>query len=164
MCCRNTVREREREREREFTHISLLWQKPFLWSSAAAGEYTRRADRSAWVTSGSLPSLEKPTDPSDWATTGSLPSIQNYRTYNVFSSPMRKYEHLLCLTYFSVYGWLSVLTYFRFFLVICWSYLPKKISVTLTKGNKLYFRHHLLYFSFLWKHFDDVILRPPWIC
>ena len=52
-------------------------------------------------------------------------------------------------TYFSVYGWLSELTYFRFFfLVICWSYLQMEISVTLSIGNKLY---HILYFSFLWK-------------
>ena len=54
-------------------------------------------------------------------------------------------------TYFSVYGWLSELTHFRFFSVICWSYLRTDISVTLSIGNKLYSRHHILYFSFLWK-------------
>ena len=54
-------------------------------------------------------------------------------------------------TYFSVYGWLSKLTYFRFFPVICWSHLRTEISVTLFLGNKLYSRHHILYFTFLWK-------------
>ena len=54
-------------------------------------------------------------------------------------------------TYFSVYCWLSELTYFRFFPVICWSYLWMEISVTLSIGNKSYSRHHILNFSFLWK-------------
>ena len=31
---------------------------------------------------------------------GPLPSFQNYRPYVIFSSPMRKYEHPLRLTYF----------------------------------------------------------------
>ena len=39
-------------------------------------------------------------------------------------------------------GWLSELTYFRFFPVICWSYLRTEISVTLSIVNKLYSRHH----------------------
>ena len=54
-------------------------------------------------------------------------------------------------TYFSVCGWLSELTHFGFFPVNCWSYLRTEISVTLSLGNKLYSRHHTLYFSFLWK-------------
>ena len=33
-----------------------------FWSSMTAREHTRGADRSAWVTSGSLPSLERPAD------------------------------------------------------------------------------------------------------
>ena len=53
---------------------------------------------------------------------------------------------------------------FFFFLIICWSYLGTEISVILSIGNKLYSRHQILYLSFLWKHFVDVILRPPWIC
>ena len=81
---------------------------------------------------------------------GSLPSVQIYRPYIFFSSPMWKYEHPLRLPYFSVYGWLSELTYFRFFTVICWSYLRTEISVPLSIGNELYSRHHILYFSFLW--------------
>ena len=72
------------------------------------------------------------------ATSGSLSSVQIYRPYIVFSSPMRKYEHPLRLTYFSVCGWLLELTYFCFFLVICWSYLRTEISVTQSIGNKLY--------------------------
>ena len=51
-----------------------------------------------------------------------------------------------------------------FFPLICWSYLRKEISVTLSIGNKLYSRHHILYFSFLGKHIVGVILWPPWIC
>ena len=49
--------------------------------------------------------------------------------------------------------WLVIGTYILlfFFLAISWSYLQTKISVTLSIGNKLYSRHHLLYFSFLWK-------------
>ena len=44
-----------------------------------------------------------------------------------------------------------------FFPVLCWCYLRTEISVTLSIGNKLYSLHHILYFSFLWKHFVDVI-------
>ena len=107
--------------------------------------------------------LERPAGslPLVWATSRSLPSVQNYRPYTVFLSPMRKYEHPLHITYFSVYGWLSGLTFFPFFPEIC---LRTEISVTLSTGNKLYSCHHILYFSFLWKHFVDVISRPPWIC
>ena len=65
---------------------------------------------------------------------------------------------------FSVYGSLSELTYFRCFTVICWSYQRTDISVILSNGNKLLSRHHPLFFSFLWNHFLDVILRPYWIC
>ena len=55
-------------------------------------------------------------------------------------------------TYFSVYGWLSELTsFFCCFSVICWPYLQMEISVTLYIGNRLYSRHHILHFSFLWK-------------
>ena len=54
-------------------------------------------------------------------------------------------------TYFSVYGWLSELRYFRFFPLICWSNLWKEISVTLCIGNKLYSCYYILYFSFLRK-------------
>ena len=68
-------------------------------------------------------------------------------------------------TYFSVYVWLSQFTYsWVFFPVICWSYLWTEISVTLSIGKKLYSRHNLLFFSFLWDHFVDVILRQRWIC
>ena len=53
-------------------------------------------------------------------TSGSLLSVQIYRLYIVFSSPMRKYEHPLRFTYFSVCGWLWELKYFVFFFsVIC---------------------------------------------
>ena len=51
-----------------------------------------------------------------------------------------------------------------YFPVICWSYLGTEISVTLSIGDKLYSCHHLFFFSFLWDHFVDVILRPHWIC
>ena len=61
---------------------------------------------------------------------------------------------------FSVYDWLSELTFFSFFPVICWSYLRTEIST----GNKLHSRHHPLFFFFRWNHFVDVILRPHWIC
>ena len=65
---------------------------------------------------------------------------------------------------FSVFGWLSELTYFRFcFPVICWSYLRTEISVTLSISSELYSRFHILFFSFQWNHFVGVILRMHWI-
>ena len=48
---------------RESSRISLFsGGDPFCWSGAAAGEHTRGADRSAWVTSGFLPSIERTAD------------------------------------------------------------------------------------------------------
>ena len=91
---------------------------------------TSRSLPFAWVTNGSLSFA--------WATSRSLPSVQNYRPYIVFSGPMRKYENPFRFTYFSVCGRLSELTYFRFFPVICWSYLRRKISVTLSISIKSY--------------------------
>ena len=65
---------------------------------------------------------------------------------------------------FSVYGWLSELTYFQCFPVICWSYLQTEVSVTLSIGNKQYSSPFSFIFSFLWNHFVDVILWAHWIC
>ena len=75
----------------------------------------------------------------------------------------KSHEHACSPAYFSVYGWLSELTCFFYFPVICWSYLRTEISITLSIGNKLYSRRHLIFFSFLWDHLVDVILWPPWI-
>ena len=112
-------------------------------SSAMAGEHTQGADRSAPVTS------------------SSLPSVQNYRPYIIFSSPMRIYEYPLCPHIFLfMAGYRNLRTpisffFFFFFFFFCpviyWSYLWTEISVTLSIGNKLDSRHHNLYFSFLWK-------------
>ena len=72
------------------------------------------------------------------------------------NSPLR--PRIFCL-------WLVIGTYillFFFFPVICWSCLWTEISVTLSIGNKLYSRHHLLLCSFLWNYFVYVILWPHW--
>ena len=114
-----------------FTKTVLATEERWMCSSATAGEHTRGTDRSAWVTSGSLSSLEQPVD-----LLLERSVILDWRQSHVFS----------------VYGWLSKLTYFRFFPVICWSYLLTEISVILSTGNKSHSRHHL-FFSFLWNHF-----------
>ena len=68
----------------------------------------------------------------------------------LFKSPAEVWTssslHIFCL-------WLVIGTYILpgFFPIICWSYLQMEISVTLPIGNKLYSRHHILYFSFQWK-------------
>ena len=95
-----------------------------------------------WETSGPLPFA--------WATSGSLPSVQNYRLYIVFSSPKRKYEHRLRLTYFLFMAGYRNLHTSVFFPVICWSYLRTEISVTLSIGNKLYSSPSSFIFSFQW--------------
>ena len=150
----------------ESSHISFFCGgDPFLWSSATAGEHTRGADRSTWATSGSLPSLERPADlspsfdrPLDLylqsKITDLIFSLKSQTEIWTSSSP----HVFLCL-------WLVIRTYILpFFLLICWSYLRTEISVTLSIGNKLYSRHHILFFSFIWDHFVDVILRPHWFC
>ena len=164
-CSRNTVRES--------SHIYFLWRGPFLSRSATAGWHTRGADWSAWVTSRSLPSLKRPADlslslerPTDlsplferrvdlsprWSDqriSAFSPKLQTL--YCLFKSIEEVWTSSSPHVFFSVYGWLSELTYFRFFTVICWSYLRTEISVTLSIGNKLYSRYHILYFSFLRK-------------
>ena len=119
-----------------------------MWIRETAGELTghiclidSQISHFAWETSRSLPFA--------WVTNGSLPSVQNYRPYTVFSSPMRKYEHPLCLTYFLFMA--GYQGFSGFFPLICWSYLRTEISVTLSIGNKLFSRHHLLFLFFLWK-------------
>ena len=148
MCSRNTVRES--------SHISFFCGgDPFCEVVWLPGEHTLGADRSAWVTSGSLPSLERPAD---------LPLCLSDQRISAFS---QKLQTLYCLFKSHAHKWTSSLpqriflfmvwvigTYITpvfFFPVICWSYLRTEISVTLSIGNKLYSRHHLLYFSFLWK-------------
>ena len=114
--------------------LPFVWETsrplPFAWETSRPLPFVWETSRPlpfAWETSRPLPFL--------WATARSLPSVQNYRLYIVFSSPMRKYEHLLCLTY-----WLVIGTYMLpvFFSVISWSYQWTEISVTLSIGNKSY--------------------------
>ena len=80
-------------------------------------------------------------------------TVQNHIPYIVFSSLMRKYEPASSPTNFLFMAGYRNLHTFGFFPVICRSYLQTEISVTLSIGNKLYSRHHLLFFSFLWNHF-----------
>ena len=94
-----------------FAHIFLLWrpENTHGW-----------ADSFAWVTNGSLTSLEWPADL----------YLQSKITDHILSFKSRV---------FSVYDWLSELTNFRFFPVICWSYPLTEISVILSTGNKIHF-------------------------
>ena len=148
MCSRNTVRES--------WHISFFCGgDPFLWSRATAGEHTRGSRQVYLSDQRTPPSLEWP------ACLCLLSKITDLIYLFKFHAEIRI---SFSPTYFSVYGWLSELTYFGFFLIICWSCLRTEISVTLSIGNKLYSLHHLLFLFFLWNHFVDVILRPHWIC
>ena len=120
MWSRNTVRES--------SHISFFCTvEPFcevLWRPENThGE----AHRFAWVTSRSLPLLERRTD---------LP-LSPERPAGLFKSSARIWTRLFAHA-FSVYGLLSELTYFRFFPVICWSYPRTEISVSLSIANKTY--------------------------
>ena len=121
---------------------------PFAWATCGSLLF-------AWVTSGSLALA--------WATSRSLPSVQNYRPYIVFPVP-HWYMNILIVHVFFCF-WLVIETYIlpSSFPIIGWSYLRTEISVTQSIGNKSYSRNHVLYFSFLWNHFVDVILRSHWI-
>ena len=94
-------------------------------------------DRSAWVTSRSLPSLERSADlPLRLSDQRISPSVQNYRPNIISHAEI----WTSCSPHvFSVYGYLSELIYFRFFPVICWSYLRTEMSVILSTCNKLPF-------------------------
>ena len=110
------------------------------------------ADRFAWVASGYPPSLKSQADPRPFAWTTS-------------SSHPFAWATSRCPTYFLfMAGYRNLYTSVFIFPVICWSYLQTEISDILSTGNKLHSRHHTLFFSFLWNHFVDVILRPHWIC
>ena len=118
LCSRNTVRE--------FAHIFLLWRGPFLWSTATAGKHTQGAGRSAWVTSGSLLSLERLADlPTSLERSADLsPSLERPADLCLqskitdiilsFRIPCGN-MNILFANVFSVYCWLSELTYFRLF-------------------------------------------------
>ena len=112
-----------RNKVTENSHISFFCGRDPFFEVVGRPENTYGgADRFAWVIS------------------GFLPSVQNYRPYIVFQVLWtRLFAHV-----FSVYDWLSELTYFPFFSVICWSYLRTEISVILSTGNKLDSRHHPL--------------------
>ena len=141
--------------ERVRTYLSYV-AGTFLWSNATAGEHTREADRSAWVTSGSLPSLDRPADLSplclsDQRISAFSPKLPTL--YCLFKSPAEVCTSSSPNVFFCL--WLVIGTYilpFCFvFPVICWSYMWTEISVTLSIGDELYSHHHILYFSFLWK-------------
>ena len=93
-----------------------------------------------------------------------LPSVQNYGPYIVFTSTTGIYDPASSPAHFLFMAGYRNLHTSVFFPVICWSYLRTEISITLSIGNELYSRHHLLsFFYFLWNHFVDVILRLHWI-
>ena len=172
-----------------------------------ARKHKREADRSAWVISGFLPSLERPanlsllleqpvdlslylSDQRIFAFSPKLQTLYIYKLWKIcitrkswqfmsrkvgrlinvvrpyisFQVPCRNINILFTHIFFCL--WLVIGTYILpgFFPVICWSYQWMEISVLLSIGNKLYSHHHHLFFSFLWNHFDHVILRLCWIC
>ena len=157
VCSRNTGRES--------SHISFFDGGDTFLEEVRRPENTY--DTFAWVTHRSLRSLEQPAGLSlSLEQTADLslrlrdqqnsplrlsdqrisPSVQNYRPYIVFSSPMRKYEHPLRLTYFFCL-WMIIGTYIlSFFLVICWFYLQTEISITLSIGTN-YILAIVFYFS-----------------
>ena len=83
-----------------------------------------------------------------WVTRKSLPSVQNYRTYVVFSSPMREYETASSPTYFLFMTGYRNLHNSAFFPGNFFILSANEISITLSIGNKLYSSHHLFIFLF----------------
>ena len=154
MCSRNTVRES--------SHLSFFSaEDPFC-------DVVRRPENTPeeltglleWPPGLSLRLRDQRTSPLRIATRGSL-CLQSKITDLIFSLKSQAEIWTSSLPHvFSVYGWLSELTYFRFFPVICWSYLRAEIPVTLSIGNKLYSSPS----SFPVIHFVDVILRLHWTC
>ena len=152
MCSRNTVRER--------LHISFFWGRdPFC-------EVVQRPENTYEELTGLL----------EWLAGLSL-HLRDQQTSSLclsdhwISAFSPKLQTLYCLFKCHVEVWTSsphvLVGYWNlhtsgFFLVICWSYLQTEISVTLSIGNKLHSHHHLLFFSFLWDHFVDVILWLHW--
>ena len=153
MCKRNT--------NRESSHMS------FFWGGDLFCEVVRRPENThgeltgllEWPVGLSLRLRDQWTSPlrlSDYRIFALSPKLQ---TLYSLSSPKRKYEHPLCLTYFLfMAGYRNLLLFF--FPVIFWSYLRTEISVTLSIGNKLYSSP----FCFPVTHFVDVILRLHWTC
>ena len=112
MWSRNTVRES--------SYLSFFCGGDPLCALGRRPENTHwGADMFAWVTSRSL-SQSKIAD-----------LIWSFNSHAEIWT--RLFAHV-----FSVYGWLSELTYFHSFPAICWSSLRTEISVTLSIGNKLY--------------------------
>ena len=144
MWSRNTVRES--------SHIFFFCGGDSLWVLERRSENTQ--DLFARVTRRSLLSLERPADlspllekPTDLTSSLEKPvnlppslerpvdlspslEVQNIYIY-IYIYCLFKYNAGIwtCLfaNVFSVYSWLSELIYFRFFLVICWSYLRTEI-------------------------------------
>ena len=123
MCSRSIVRERERERERERvctylssmadTHICKVVQPPENTHEELRGMLE-------WPAGLSLRLWDQPTSPlslNDQRISAFCPKLQT--SYSFFESLVDIWISS-SPTYFSVYGWLSDLTYFRFFPVILW--------------------------------------------
>ena len=110
-----------------------------FWSSETTEEHTRGADRSAWVTSGCLHSLEGPADlyPSlEWPVDLCLQSkITDLILFFKFQAEVwaSSSPHVF-------FCWLLVMgTYILpFFPVICWLHPRTEICVTLSIGDKLH--------------------------
>ena len=115
----------ETQSGRELAHIFLLWRGPLFLSSATAGQHTRGTDRYAWVTSRSLPSLEKPADLSSSLERPLDLCLQFKITDFIFSlKSQAEIWTSLCFTYFLfMAGYRNLLTsgfFFRLFVdLIC---------------------------------------------
>ena len=131
---------------REFAHIFLLWRKTHTgnWQVCLSDQRVSALCLRDQRTSHFSPNLQ---------TLYCLPK-SHAEVWTSFSPHVFFCLLLVIVTYILV-----------FFPVICWSYLRTEISATLSVCNKLYSRHHILFFSFPWDHFVyDVILRLHWIC
>ena len=143
MCSRNTVSES--------LHTSFFCDRdPFC-------KVVRRPENThgmfAWVTRWSLPSLKGLENLSPSLERPADFCLQSKIRELIFSFqvPCGSMKILHASRIFLFMAGYRNLHTSGFFPVICWSYLQTEISVTLSLVNKLFSRHHILYFSFLWK-------------
>ena len=131
-------------------YISILWR----WRLC---EFGRQSERVRTYLSSVAENHFFLSSATAWEhTRGSRQVCLTDRRISAFSPKWRTLYCLSSHTYFLFKADYRNLYISGFFPVICWSYLQTEISVILSTRNK--------FFSFLWNHFVDVILRPQWIC
>ena len=154
-------------RQQRSCEVGIQSEKVRIYISSVVGSFLRNCATAKGHTRVSWPVClsDQQVSPFAWVTSRSLPSVQNYRSYIVFSSPMREYEPPPSSpTYFLfIAGYRNLCTSVFFFGNLLILSANLNICHSIQRQQMIFFAIILYFLFFQWNYFVDAILLWHWI-